>query len=147
MHVPAYEDAVAAWQRVEPRLARTDGGCLILPSRQGRPTVMCGGRQVRLARVAYIAAGGTIPPWATCLRHTCDYERCVNPDHQVPGTDLDNARDRRDRGRNGVGWKGNICHKGHDTTVTGFRSTKRKNTTDKGRICLECERRKPSRQR
>lgn len=140
MHIPSYDDAVAAWQRVEPRLREIGGGCLILSDGHYRPTVLCGGRQVRLARVGYIAAGGTIPSDATCLRHTCDDERCVAPDHQVPGTDTDNARDRRDRGRGGVGWQGDICYRGHDTTVTGVRLTRRPNTTDKGRVCLECER-------
>lgn len=36
------------------------------------------------------------------LRHTCDDDRCVQPTHLVPGTDTDNARDRRDRGRGGA---------------------------------------------
>lgn len=140
MHIPTYDDSVAAWLRATDRLREIGDGCLIVSAGNYRPTVLCGGRQVRLARVAYIASGGTIPDDATCLRHTCDDQRCVNPDHQIPGTDLDNARDRRDRGRGGVGWQGEVCYRGHDTRVTGVRLTKRPNTTAKGRICRECER-------
>ena len=119
LHISAYEDSVVAWARVEPRLREINGGCLILSERDYRPTVACGGRQVRLARVAYIAAEGLIPEEATCLRHTCDDLRCVAPDHLVPGDDFANAHDRRDRGRGGVGWKdGRWCSKGHDTQDT-----------------------------
>ena len=140
MHIPTYDDAVAAWLRATPRLREIGDGCWILSERGYRPTVLCGDRQVRLARVGFIAAGGTVPSWATCLRHTCDDERCVAPDHQIPGTDAENAADRRERGRNGVGWQGDICYRGHDTTVTGVRLVRRWNSTARGRICLECER-------
>lgn len=33
------------------------------------------------------------------VRHTCDNTRCINPDHLIGGTMLDNARDRVERGR------------------------------------------------
>lgn len=139
MHIPTYDAALAAWRKVEPRLRLLPSGCLILSEKQYRPTVPCGGPQVRLARVAYIAAGGAIPSGATCLRHTCDDLRCVAPDHLEPGTDLDNADDRRRRGRNGVGWKGDVCPEGHDTTVTGVRWVQR--------ICAECAREQGRRRR
>lgn len=33
------------------------------------------------------------------IRHTCDNPRCINPDHLIPGTQIDNIADRVLRGR------------------------------------------------
>jgi hypothetical protein len=33
------------------------------------------------------------------VRHTCDNRRCINPDHLIEGTQLDNVNDRHERGR------------------------------------------------
>lgn len=141
MFIPNYEDALLAWARVEPRLREIEGGCLILSEKPYRPTVTCAGRQGRLARVAFVAAGGTIPESTTCLRHACDDLHCVAPDHLVPGDDLANAHDRRDRDRGGVGWKdGRWCARGHDTEATGVYLVRRPNSEDLGRVCAECAR-------
>lgn len=140
MHIPQYEDALITWHRVEPRLRVIAGGCLIVTDKIYRPTAVCAGRRVNLARVAFIAEGGVIPEGTTCLRHTCDNLRCVNPNHLIPGDDLTNARDRRDRGRGGVGWHGDVCGRGHDTAVTGVYTHRRHGTSDRGRVCAECAR-------
>lgn len=39
---------------------------------------------------------GYYPP---VVRHKCDNIKCINPDHLLPGTDLDNVKDRNERGR------------------------------------------------
>jgi len=33
------------------------------------------------------------------VRHTCDNPKCINPDHLIIGTNLDNIQDRTDRDR------------------------------------------------
>jgi len=35
------------------------------------------------------------------VRHTCDNPRCINPDHLLKGTPIDNVNDRDSRQRNG----------------------------------------------
>lgn len=37
--------------------------------------------------------------WPECVRHTCNNTRCINPEHLIPGTNLENVADRlRDGG-------------------------------------------------
>lgn len=49
-------------------------------------------------RVAWVIRYGSIPV-DRIIRHTCDHPSCVNPDHMLLGTDVDNMRDRDSRGR------------------------------------------------
>lgn len=39
------------------------------------------------------------------VRHTCDNPRCINPEHLLLGTQLDNVQDRQVRGRTARGAK------------------------------------------
>lgn len=48
-------------------------------------------------KVFWLATGD----WPEVVRHTCDNPRCINPDHLVGGTQVDNVRDCADRGRTG----------------------------------------------
>lgn len=49
-------------------------------------------------RVAYSLAKGEIPK-GMMVRHTCDNPKCVNPNHLVVGTAMDNAMDKVERDR------------------------------------------------
>lgn len=53
-------------------------------------------------RLAYELAGKT-PNNAPVVRHVCDNPGCCNPLHLLGGTQKDNARDMRRRGRTPVG--------------------------------------------
>jgi hypothetical protein len=58
-----------------------------------------GGRRVeRTHRVSWVLCHGPIPSGKSVL-HTCDNSICVRPDHLYLGTQLDNVRDRVQRGR------------------------------------------------
>lgn len=51
-------------------------------------------------RLVYFKRHGNVPD---LLRHTCDVRNCINPNHLLPGTQLDNMRDMVERGRAVVG--------------------------------------------
>ena len=77
-------------------------GCLLWKAstvgHMGYGNVWANGR-VRLAhRVAWEMHNGPIPDGALVL-HTCDVPRCVNPDHLYLGDDIQNAQDKKYRGR------------------------------------------------
>lgn len=50
-------------------------------------------------RIVLMASGVDLKGMLSC--HTCDFPPCCNPRHLYAGTSLDNARDRRERGRIG----------------------------------------------
>ena len=57
------------------------------------------GRKMKKAhRVSFEAFKGPIPR-GLLICHKCDVPSCVNPDHLYSGTNLQNMRDRHDRGR------------------------------------------------
>ena len=50
----------------------------------------------RVHRRIFFLVHGYLP---LVVRHTCDNPPCCNPDHHLPGTPKDNARDAVERGR------------------------------------------------
>jgi hypothetical protein len=59
-------------------------------------------------RISYGIYTGQFPVRGICVLHTCDNPPCVNPHHLYIGTKLDNAQDRKNRGRNGnLKWEHN----------------------------------------
>lgn len=57
-----------------------------------------GDARVQAHRVSLALSGVTIPAGAV-VRHACDVKLCVNPRHLSLGTQLDNGRDKAERGR------------------------------------------------
>jgi hypothetical protein len=49
-------------------------------------------------RISYEHFVGPIPK-GMLLRHSCDNKICINPDHLIPGTKVDNGRDAVERGQ------------------------------------------------
>jgi len=61
-------------------------------------TISINGLTRRAHRVAYEAFVGVLPATLDVL-HSCDTPQCVNPEHLSLGTQLDNMRDMRRKGR------------------------------------------------
>ena len=67
-------------------------------NKKGRPVISINGKQVYAHRYAYQRFIGSIPTGLYVL-HTCDNIKCVNPKHLFTGTQLDNMKDMKEKGR------------------------------------------------
>lgn len=56
------------------------------------------GKQVSAHRVAYALTRGAIPS-GRLIMHRCDNPPCCNPEHLHAGTNLENQRDKKSKGR------------------------------------------------
>lgn len=76
-------------------------GCFICtshaPNGAGYPLVRENGKRDGAHRIVYRRNKGAIIHGV--IRHTCDNTMCVNPEHLIDGTDLDNVLDKEDKGR------------------------------------------------
>lgn len=79
----------------------TEKGCLLwlgwtAPDGYGRFTHKQ--KKIMAHRMVYFLDSG-VDPGALLVRHSCDTPGCCNPEHLIPGTAKDNARDKVERGR------------------------------------------------
>ncbi len=91
------DDTARLWSKVE----KTDGCWLWTAGRTGDgygrfwiPSV----GETAAHRAAWLATGNEIPPGLFVL-HRCDNPPCVNPAHLFVGTNTDNMRDMKRKGR------------------------------------------------
>lgn len=71
------------------------------PLSSGRYGTICfNGKNERVHRVSYILSKGPIAK-GLCVCHSCDNEKCINPDHLWLGTQVENIYDMVNKGRNG----------------------------------------------
>lgn len=64
----------------------------------GYGTIRYGGRMAMAHRLAWINRFGDIPDGMLVL-HKCDNRKCVNPEHLFIGTQEDNMKDMKSKGR------------------------------------------------
>lgn len=84
-----------------------NNGCWICTSHalsSGYPVIVRGKRLKKISRIMYKKYKGRIPE-GMVIRHTCDNPACINPAHLIKGTQSDNMRDKKERGRSTRGEK------------------------------------------
>ena len=84
----------------------------------GYGMIRVSGKTLRTHRVAYEVWVGEIPAGLN-INHHCDQVDCLEPTHLYAGTQVENVRDRGERGRTRTG-NGNVgkthCKYGHEFT-------------------------------
>ena len=96
-------------QRLREYSTPTEGGCLLWTGRRNSggygemqlPNPNGKGKIRALAhRVSWEEHNQQPIPAGLLIRHTCDNPACIEPSHLLLGDAADNARDRKERGRN-----------------------------------------------
>jgi hypothetical protein len=83
--------------------------------RNGYPNKRINGKIVYLSRYMYEKHVGIIPAGIFVLHH-CDNPSCINPDHLFLGTQQDNMRDKKEKGRAPFG-ENHCCAKLNENQV------------------------------
>ena len=88
------------------RLARTTRGCWEWQAERSKYSYgrayLPGQLLIPSHRLAYLIFCGSVPP-DMCVLHHCDNPPCCNPTHLFLGTDVDNTRDKVQKGRQARG--------------------------------------------
>jgi hypothetical protein len=131
-----FSDKVIAsfWKRVTKR----DDGCWIYVSNSTRYSFLscrANGKRYLAHRFSYELHHNTSIPDGMLVCHQCDVPKCVNPAHLFLGTNLDNNRDRDQKGRNHHSSK-TTCKHGHALSADNYYIQARTGW----RYCLQCRR-------
>lgn len=78
-----------------------DTGCIETPT-VGARLVRFKGRQLPAYRFIYCVLNQVVAGYDDVVRHRCDNERCINPEHLEIGSRGENLQDERDFAANGV---------------------------------------------
>jgi hypothetical protein len=86
-------------------VAKSDGCWLWTGKRypKGYGMLNAFGRSMTVHRLSWAIAHGAPPPKGMCVCHKCDVRLCVRPSHLFLGTNDDNLRDMRNKGRHARG--------------------------------------------
>lgn len=79
----------------------TETGCIETPT-LGARKVRFKGRQMPAYRFIFCVLNQVVAGYDDVVRHRCDNERCINPEHLELGSRGENLQDERDFDANGV---------------------------------------------
>lgn len=102
-----------------------NSGCWLWLGRldkDGYGSIVINNKLQRAHRASYFLLKGPVPD-GLIVRHTCDFPPCINPDHLLVGTHLDNTCDAFRRGRRvPMRGEGHTGSKLTDDSVTAIRA-------------------------